>query len=139
MINPQRVEEIFQNLDGYLTILRGLGEIPEPELIRDVLKLGAAKYYIQVSVECCIDVANHLIAQQGWRRPESMVDMFSVLVENGVLEPDFLPTLQRMARFRNRLVHLYWEVDALIIFHILHENLRDLERFERNVLEYLGL
>ncbi|MBN1148661.1 MAG: DUF86 domain-containing protein [Anaerolineales bacterium] len=77
-------------------------------------------------------------AQNGWRRPESIADAFAVLAENDVIQLDFLPTLQRMARFRNRLVHLYWEVDVPIIYRILQENLADFDRFERDVLDYMS-
>ncbi len=33
-----------------------------------------------------------------------------------------------MAKFRNRLVHIYWEVDDDIIYNILQENIQDIKR-----------
>ena len=34
-----------------------------------------------------------------------------------------------MARFRNRLVHLYWDVDDARVYQFLQEALGDVERF----------
>ena len=138
MIDRRRVDEIFRNLDNSLNLLRKLKKLPEKELTEDALTLGAAKYYLQVSVECCIDISNHIIAANVWRRPESMSDAFVVLAENGIVDSEFLPTLKRMAQFRNRLVHLYWDVDAITIYRILQENLGDFERFMNDILNYFS-
>ncbi|MDN5277409.1 MAG: hypothetical protein PWR01_1374, partial [Clostridiales bacterium] len=42
---------------------------------------------------------------------------------------------QKMARFRNRLVHLYWDVDAQMIYDIIQNRLGDFEKFAQIVLE----
>lgn len=113
MIESETIEGVFRNLDVYLTQLRQLAGLPRKELADDLVKQGAAKYYLQVAIECCIDAANHIIARQGFRAPESYVDSFTVLAENGVIEQNFVPTTHKMARMRNRLVHLYVDAPAL--------------------------
>ena len=35
----------------------------------------------------------------------------------------------QMARFRNRLVHIYWKIDVDLLYMILQEDLADFERF----------
>ena len=54
-------------------------------------------------------------------------DIFVVLHANGILPEPFMPTLRQMASFRNRVVHLYWEVDDATVYEILQENLGDFE------------
>ena len=112
MVKLDKFEGIFRNLDEYLAVLRDLAQMPEAALLADMARLGGAKYYLQVAIECCIDVANHIIARQNWRVPQSYADSFAVLAENGVLPPGYLETARQMVGMRNRLVHLYWEVDA---------------------------
>ncbi len=94
MVEPATIESIFRNLDTYLG---QLARLPRQELADDLVKLGAAKYYLQVAVEYCIDVANHIIARQGFRAPEFYAGSFTVLAENGVIEQDFAPIAHRMA------------------------------------------
>jgi len=137
MVELETIEGIFRNLDAYLDQLRQLAALRREELVDDLVNLGAAKYYLQVAIECCIDVANHIIARQGFRAPESYADSFTVLAENGVIEQDFVSTAQRMARMRNRLVHLYWEVDATILYDTLQNNLADFDQFKAYVYSFM--
>lgn len=137
MVEPETIEGIFRNLDGYLVHLRQLAALPREQLVDDPIKLGAAKYYLQVAIECCIDIANHIIARQGFRAPETYADSFVVLAENGVIEPTFISTTHVMVKMRNRLVHLYWEVDADILYGTLQNNLGDFDRFRAFVYAYL--
>ena len=60
-----------------------------------------------------------------------------VLSENGVVPSDFLPMLKKMASFRNRLVHLYWEVDNRTVYRILQENLGDFERYISYIVDFI--
>ena len=40
-----------------------------------------------------------------------------------------LPVMKKMARFRNRLVHLYWEIDNETVYNILQGDLDDIDHF----------
>lgn len=42
-----------------------------------------------------------------------------------------------MAKFRNRLVHIYWEVDDAVVYEILREDIDDIEKFMHNFAEFL--
>jgi len=137
MVEPETIEGIFRNLDTYLDQLRQLAALRREELANDLVKLGAVKYYLQVAIECCIDITNHIIARQGFRAPESYADGFAVLAENGIIEQDFASTAQKMVKMRNRLVHLYWEVDADILYDTLQNNLGDFDRFKAYVYGFM--
>lgn len=89
------------------------------------------------AIECCIAAANHIIARQGFRAPESYTDSFTVLAENGVIEQESAATAYKMVGMRNRLVHLYWEVDADIVYEVLQNNLDDFERFKAYVYDFM--
>ncbi len=65
MVKLNKIEGAFRNLDGYLVTLRALARLSRAELLADEARLGGAKYYLQVAIECCVDVANHIIARQG--------------------------------------------------------------------------
>lgn len=42
---------------------------------------------------------------------------------------DFTEHLMKMARYRNRLVHIYWKIDVDLLYTILQEDLSDFETF----------
>lgn len=137
MVRPEKIEGILANLNGYVEKLHWLAALPRQAFLDDFTKVESAKHLLQVSVECCLDMSHHVIASERFRAPKSYVESFEILVEQGILPDAFLPTLRQMVHFRNRLVHLYWEVDAEIIYEILQNNLVDFDTFVRYILAYM--
>jgi uncharacterized protein YutE (UPF0331/DUF86 family) len=43
-----------------------------------------------------------------------------------------------MARFRNRIVHLYWDVDLDLVYDYLTSKLADFDRYLTYIETYLG-
>ena len=137
MVSPERLEEKFRRLGEFLAVLRELRSIPAEALPGDLVRMGSVKYYLQVSIESCIDVAQHVIASEGFRPPKDYADTFTVLAERGILEQEFAERLRRMAKFRNRLVHLYGEVDDQHVVRVLAEDLGDFDLFRERILAML--
>ena len=80
-----------------------------------------------------MQVCFHVSARRSHRVPEGYAECFGLLGANGVLDPDLARSLQRMARFRNMLIHVYWDVDYDKVYDILQENLGDLRRFMKAI------
>jgi len=72
------------------------------------------------------------------RVPEDYADTFKVMGEIGVFSKDFVERLMEMAKFRNRLVHIYWEVDDEVIFEIIREDVKDIEEFVEKFMRFLS-
>jgi uncharacterized protein YutE (UPF0331/DUF86 family) len=88
-------------------------------------------------IETCLDVAGHIISDEGHRVPESYADMFKVLQENGIIKESLLDAFEKMARFRNIVVHHYDKIDPAIVVAILTKNLEDFNRFKNAMISYL--
>jgi uncharacterized protein YutE (UPF0331/DUF86 family) len=138
VVRPDKVEGILVNLKGYVQKLRRLAALTQEEFLSDFTKVESAKHLFQVSVECCLDVSNHIIASERFRPPKSYAESFEILAEQGIIPKSFVAILRQMVQFLNRLVHLYWEVDAEIIYEILQKNLGDFDTFAKNVLDYVN-
>ena len=82
-------------------------------------------------------MCNHIIARNGYRVPEDYGDTFRVMGEVGALDTDFSDDLRNMAKFRNRLVHLYWEVDDQQLYEILQNRLVDFKKFLDSLASFL--
>jgi uncharacterized protein YutE (UPF0331/DUF86 family) len=106
--------------------------------LSDADKVGSSKYHFIVAIEAAIDICNHIISQNGFRVPEDYSDTFSVLEEKGALEKTFAESLQEMAKFRNRLVHIYWEIDENQVYEILQSRLGDFKKFLDQIAVFLG-
>lgn len=138
MVKPETVDSILSKLRGFQDKLNILAQSDFGEFAQDFTKVESAKHLLQISVECCLDLAHHIIADAGMRTPADYYDSFVVLNEAGILPDDFMPTLRRMVSFRNRVVHLYWDVDESVVYDILHNHLSDFDMFVQYVLDYLS-
>ena len=83
-------------------------------------------------------MCNHVISRNGFRIPEDYGDTFTVMGEVGAIEKGFAEELVKMAKFRNRLVHLYWEIDDHQLYEILQTRLDDFKQFLDSLSEFLG-
>lgn len=137
MVDLEVLASIIGNLRGYLEKLRILAAIPEEEFLQDFTKVESTKHLLQVSIEYCLDIAHHTVADEGYRTPTDYYDTFVVLHEQGILPENFMPTLRKMVSFRNRVVHLYWDVDDATVYRILQENLKDFETYVSYIMDFI--
>lgn len=138
MVNAAKIEALIRNMRRFTGYLAELATVELSDFLSDPTKIGAARYYLQVSIEACIDIANHIIASEVYRAPRNYKDAFAVLGENRVIPPDLVPTMQAMVGFRNLLVHLYWEVDDKRLHGYLTTRLSDFDQFVAYVLDFIA-
>lgn len=122
--------EVFDSRLGRLEeLLRKLRRLAENELedyLNDDGLQAQAERWLHLAAECALDLAHHLIADQGYRTPDSYRDAFAVLREQGVLDAELAGHMQAWAGLRNVLVHLYLEVDQRILHGVLRDSLDQL-------------
>lgn len=136
MVLLEKVTRKFLQLDEYLGLLRSISKIPLESFLKDKIIIGGAKYYLQVSIECCLNVANHIIASEQFRAPKDYADSFKVIEEQEIINNDLGKRLRQMAKFRNRLVHLYTEIDDSYVYQFTNENLGDIEEFKSIIIKH---
>ncbi len=136
--DQDKITKLVSEMRSSVSRLRSLSNLSQHDFVGDPDKIGSAKYHFIVAIESCIDMSNHLIARNGYRVPEDYGDTFKVMSEAGAIEQEFAQELRNMAKFRNRLVHLYWEVDDKQVHEILQNRLDDFKTFLDNLSKFLG-
>lgn len=137
--NADKVRKITSEIITALDRLEDLRKLSEEAFITDPHKIGSAKYNLIISIEGAVDLCNHVIAKNGYRTPEDYADTFKVMSERGAFDEEFITALIQMARFRNRLVHIYWEVDDKEIYRIICTRLEDIKRFLKEFGTFIGI
>jgi uncharacterized protein YutE (UPF0331/DUF86 family) len=136
--DQDKMTKLVSELRMSVERLRNLAKLSQNDFVSDPDKIGSAKYHFIVAIESCIDMSNHIIARNGYRVPEDYGDTFSVMAEAGALKKGFAQELRNMAKFRNRLVHLYWEVDDKQLHEILQNRPGDFKIFLDSLSKFLG-
>ena len=65
-----------------------------------------------------------------------MVDPDTLASILGNLDGYLGKLLRQMVGFRNRVVHLYWDVDDATVYRIVQENLGDFETYVGYILDF---
>lgn len=127
--NEEKITKLSSEIFDALARLKELSDLPQEKFLKDPFMIAGAKYFLIVAIEAAIDLCNHIISKNKLRAPEDYADTFRVMGEIGFFNEELLEKLVKMAKFRNRLVHIYWEVDDKVIYEILKDNFRDIEEF----------
>lgn len=135
MVSPEKIAAKMIQMDEYLKLIDRLGKTEKKVFLADKILIGSAKYYLQVTIESCLDIANHIIASERYRSPKDYADSFAILQEEDVIPNALAKKLQQMAKFRNRLVHLYGEIDDEYVYNIIQSELKDIRDFQKRVIE----
>ncbi len=137
MIDKTKILAKLRLIKENMVKLGKLKEVPEEVFKKDFEKYDSAKYSLQTSIEAMIDICNHIISRKCLGMPKNKADSFVILCQNKILSPDMQDTYTAMARFRNRVVHLYDEVDTGDVCQYLHDGIADFECFTDQISIFL--
>ena len=124
-------------LQQYLNYLRELRKSSFEDFMSDFKITGAVERYLQVSIECMIDIGNEIISSLQLQRPERYRDIPYILARSGVMPERFADTMASMIGFRNLLVHDYADINLKLVYEFLQTKLTDFEEFIRHIVEWL--
>lgn len=136
-INAEVVTRLIAEMEQAVAKLRSLSNLSQDKFLADSNFYDAAKYNLIVAVEALIDLCNHIIAQERLGKPEEYADVLRIIGDRLSLDADFIIKLEKMAKFRNLIVHLYWKVDNAEVYNILKNNLDDFDLIKKALTGYL--
>ncbi|WP_341466785.1 type VII toxin-antitoxin system HepT family RNase toxin [Clostridium fermenticellae] len=79
------------------------------------------------------------MARNRWGRPETNKESFKILAEHDIIEEKYVNSYFAMAKFRNRIVHMYFDVSDEMIYEITQNNLEDFEAFIKNIVKNISV
>ena len=107
--------------------LRALARLDR--LRSDVRERRFVEHTLQLAIQAALDVASHVVSDERLGEPETNRALFALLESAGWIDASLSAALQRMAGFRNVLVHGYADVDLGVVEDAVRHGLADLERF----------
>lgn len=113
---------------------------PTPEVLGDDTVLrDALALALLVAAQEAVDIAFHIVADEGWGVPDSQAAAFDMLAERGVLDADLANRVASVARVRNRIAHGYSALDHGRLWAEIPRGLEALEAFAGAVAAWLPL
>lgn len=137
MVDKTLILRRLAKLDEYLNQIREYSAVSFQEYEENWKVQRIIERTLQIMIETCLDVAGHIISDEGFRVPETYADMFKILIEKQILDKSQSDPLAKMAKFRNIVVHNYEKIDPTIVVGILTNNLEDFYNFKEAIIAYL--
>jgi uncharacterized protein YutE (UPF0331/DUF86 family) len=135
--DPEVVRDRIQRVRRYVRELRSFAQIAEGEFLRNIERQYAVLHALQLAIEASIEIATHICAADGLGIPATYAEAFDALERASVIDSSLAADLRAMARFRNRIVHFYWDVDLAEVYRILRDRLTDFDRYLVAIEGYL--
>jgi uncharacterized protein YutE (UPF0331/DUF86 family) len=95
-------------------------------------------FNLQMAIQNCIDIAAHIISEEGYGIPGSSNEMFYLLEENGLVDTALTDRMVQAVGLRNLIVHEYGRIDIGQIYHVARHDIGDLDDFIKAILEKIA-
>ena len=128
-----RCQEIADSLER-LGRIKGKSK---EEFLTDQDIKDIASYRLLVAIEAALGLCYHISAKRLKKVPEDYANCFAILAEAKIIPVDLSGRLQKMARFRNLLIHMYWKVDYGMLYDLIQRELDDLRTFSSIIASLL--
>jgi uncharacterized protein YutE (UPF0331/DUF86 family)/predicted nucleotidyltransferase len=136
-IDRDRVIEFLRLISADVQDLREKAKISKEEYLQSRDVQAIVERRLQTAIESCLNIGNHLIARLGLRPPQDYADVFRILRDANILPSECAEAMVDMARFRNLLVHLYWQLDYERMYDSLQGRFASLEAFASHIGQWL--
>ena len=137
MFDEEGVIDHLRELNESLKDWERYQSISLEELHTDRDKRNMVLHAMLISIQSAIDIANHIIADKGLRKPSTYRESFEILYEERLIPKVLSDRLSDLAGFRNILVHIYLRLDIDAVYEVLQRDLSALKEYERAVKRLL--
>jgi uncharacterized protein YutE (UPF0331/DUF86 family) len=130
MVRPEILRKRLNKLDEYLAILHHLQRYERDQFLSNAEHYGSAERFLHLSIEALLDMGNHIIADENLGVVEWYSDVPKIFAGKNIISADLCEKWIRMIGFRNTLVHEYIDIDRRVVFDILQNGLKDIEKLK---------
>lgn len=125
----ERIHQKIGRIREHLRFIRAIKEECLDRFSIDPIYRGALLHYLYLLADTCISLGEMVIKYKKLRPPQSYQDVFDILGENKILEPDFAYSFAKIAGFRNFLAHDYEKIDMAFVCKEILSKLDDVDFF----------
>jgi len=102
-----REQELLRLLNEYLAHLQSVQGL-DPQTVQPFsIEDAAVQRWLQLAIQCCIDLGDSLLGRLGEPEPPRSRDIFPALVRLGIVDTSLAQTLEQLTDYRNTLAHAY--------------------------------
>lgn len=113
--------------------IRGLVSAPDQAFWADERNILSVERLMLIILEAVGNLSLHVLAKKFKKSADAPAECIEFLAAENIFNEDLSGRLRRAMRFRNILVHRYWEVDRKKVYEYAQNNLKDFEDFLESI------
>ncbi len=126
------------SVQKYLSRVMEKRDIDLQIFLKDLDRQESILFNLQMAVQNCIDIAAHIISEEGFGVPGSTNEMFYLLEANGYLDSELTKKMVKAVGFRNLIVHEYGKIELKQVFEVAQEDIKDLDEYLISIFKKSG-
>ena len=126
-ISKRVVSDRLAWVDRMLNEIRALPLDSKSVFMQDSRNIWAAESCLRRALEALFDMGRHIAAKGFGEAVTEYKEIAATLKRHDVISADELTLMQKLAGYRNRLVHFYHDVSADELYEICASHLGDVE------------
>ena len=105
----------------------------------DLDRQESVLFNLQMAIQNCIDIAAHIVSEEGYGVPGRSNELFYLLEEHNLIDRPLTEKMVQAIGLRNLIAHEYGTIDLEKIHHISKEDIKDLDAFIKSILGKVSL
>ena len=137
-INREVIESKLKEIRDDLLELEYFKQMSFEEYKKSI-NFAASEHFLRRALEAMLEIGTHILSRLPGAKPRVYKDIPLLLGERNIIPLDFANgKFTEMVGYRNRLVHFYDEVTKEELYHIIQNDLPDIEKFCRLIIKYIS-
>lgn len=132
-IDKEKIKKRFSEINEALNEVRRLTSLEDKDFWSKKENIAAVKYYLLLATEDIGGICSHIAARKFNKGVSAFGECFEVLSKENFIGEDLSSRLRKIVKFRNKLMHQYWEVDDKKILEYARQDIGDFEDFMKAV------
>ena len=131
------VKQRLALISEYMVELKALAKLSREEFM-DKRTAASVESFLRRSLEAIFDIGRHILAKSGGvNMAHEYKSIAQGLEKYAIISSKLKEQLIKTAGYRNRMVHLYYQISDEELYEIISDNLDDIEKFQEEILAYL--
>jgi uncharacterized protein YutE (UPF0331/DUF86 family) len=139
LIDPDLIIAKASSVRGHLDRIAAKTEGGLEAFLANIDLQEVVAFNLHLAVENCIDIAAHIISENGWGVPGSASEMFLQLEKHGMLDAELTAKMIKAIGLRNLIVHEYARINLKLLFEIARKDIHDLNTYVTCLFERLDI
>lgn len=137
-LDEDKIKQRFSEINETLSEVRRLTALQDEEFWTKKENMAAVKYYLLQAIEAIGSVCVHIAAKRCNKGISAFGECFELLAKEKLFPEELSARLRNMTKFRNKLMHQYWEIDDKMVLEYARKDSNDFNDFMKAVGELMS-